>query len=143
MADSGIIWPPVPIFRLAESLGVKVESDGSEHWSGAAQFDADTREATIWYNRDDPKAHQRFAVALGLAHILLDPIGAIYRDAPLDSPKGRVETPASRFAAALLMPDWMMDDVLVAYRHDSEAITRALQVPRFVLSVRLRRLFRV
>lgn len=110
---------PLPIdpAAIAELEGVAVE--GQPEWligeglSGA--YDNDGGRPTIRYNEDESPVRQRFTIAHELGHHVLGH-GARFRDKAKEftlSNYDPVEAEANRFAAALLMPDPLVTNMVV------------------------------
>lgn len=116
LARAGIERAPVPVERVANALGVRVEpSDLGEDCSGILVRDGDR--AVIGVNWSHHKNRQRFTIAHELGHFLLHEgentfvdrdYRVNFRDLESGSGTKTQEIEANRFAAALLMPaDWV------------------------------------
>lgn len=123
---------PVPIDVIAMQLGVPVQATHST-WSGAVKSDADR--ARIWVRATDPRVRRRFTIAHELGHLLLHPEGQEFRDETFSgNPR---ETEANRFAAQLLMPDWMLEPLLKNSRTDAAELAVLFDVSEPAMKVRL------
>jgi hypothetical protein len=100
--------PPVDVEHMARRLGIAIV-----RWSNlgyAGSIESDGRQATININREDHPVRQRFTIAHEIGHLLLHPMNAgqvHFRDTTFVG--SWQETSANRFAADLLMPEWMLD----------------------------------
>lgn len=84
--------------------------DPNLHVDGAVQSTEDT--ATIWVKDEPPPSRQRFTVAHELGHLLLHQHGALFRDTHVgtfDRAYDETERQANAFAAALLMPRFLLE----------------------------------
>jgi Zn-dependent peptidase ImmA (M78 family) len=92
--------PPVDVVHVLRQLDVQVYRVVGTRWSGALNSSETTAE--IWVRSEDALVRQRFTLAHELGHLLLHPLGILFRD---DTFTGNwMETEANRFAAAFLMP---------------------------------------
>lgn len=133
----GVVEPPVPVDSIASSLGVQVLRVANPGWSGAALSNETT--ATAWINSDEPLARQRFTLAHELGHLLLHPLGVEFRDASFaGSPR---ETEANKFAAALLMPLWMVERFARPRAGTPQALAGIFDVSQHAMSVRYAELY--
>lgn len=115
---------PVPIFNIVKNMGLELlEYDLGAETSGVLVVDKDKKVATIAYNPSDPQTRRRFTVAHELGHYLLhkkenelfvDSYFLMkYRGNNSYSPEEYVqEQEANAFAAALLIPDSFITDIL-------------------------------
>lgn len=105
----GIEAPPVPIEDIARGLGVVVHPVRDPGWSGALTWKGDIPH--VFLRDEDAPPRKRFTLAHELGHLLLHPTGTMFRDNARFSGDGR-EAEANRFAAALLMPMWMLEPLV-------------------------------
>jgi Zn-dependent peptidase ImmA (M78 family) len=106
----GLIAPPVDVVQVADELGLAVTYAALNGLSGVLVRYAGKE--LIVVNINDPEQRQRFSLAHEIGHSQLKhpaPSFACILQAPQEIAQIRgVERQASRFAAALLMPDWMI-----------------------------------
>lgn len=96
--------PPVPVEALCKRLGVVIRRVHNPGWDSALTIDS---EAMIWVDSSVYGTRQRFAIAHQLGHLVLHD-GTVFRDRiTLHSPDPK-ELEANRYAAAVLMPTWMI-----------------------------------
>jgi hypothetical protein len=120
LQEQGIRRPPVPVERIARSLGTQVAFEPFEgDLSGMLYREPGDAAAIIIVNSLNAKTRQRFTVAHEIGHLLLHerevfvdrPISVRFRDARSSLAEDPEEIEANRFAAALLMPqDWLLAD---------------------------------
>jgi len=141
---------PVDVKAAAEAIGVRVLADDlPEGVSGKIQ--KDTRGSYyIVVNKRDSEVRQRFTIAHELGHFMYhrDLIG----DGVADSPAYRApdetiyettplerfhETQANRFAANLLMPQWLLKELRQQGHSSDQALAQALNVSLPAMRVRL------
>ncbi len=133
----GIGGPPVPVERIAtQGLDVHLLRDPSLDCSGAVKSEHDS--ATIVVNDADGPLRQRFTIAHALGHLMLHQIGVEFRDTTFSGTT--LETEANKFAAALLVPLWMLEDAALAPRVDVPALARWFNVSEPTMSIRLQQL---
>ncbi|MGK3985543.1 ImmA/IrrE family metallo-endopeptidase [Sorangium sp. So ce136] len=113
------IAPPVAVEQFASSMGVPLERVSKVRWSGAVN--STTFAAKIWVRGSDAPVRQRFTIAHELGHLMLHEIGVAYRDDTFSG--GWKEAQANQFAAALLVPQWMLRDY---YRRQSSKVLASL-----------------
>ena len=119
--DRGVKAPPIPVERIARSLGIRVEYaplDGD--LSGLAHIRNDV--PIIGINTLHAPNRQRFTLAHELAHVLLHSSelersvhvdrGPLRRDARAAEGLDPIEIEANTFAAELLMPPSLIASVL-------------------------------
>jgi Zn-dependent peptidase ImmA (M78 family) len=106
----GLITPPVDVNPIAEKLGLAVTYAALSGLSGSLVRYAGKELIVI--NINEPQQRQRFSLAHEIGHSQLRHGGLTFAcilEAPQDTaPIRKVEREASRFAAALLMPEWMV-----------------------------------
>lgn len=105
--------PPIPIIGLAQAMGVEVYYRHGAPWDGMLSIAPDESAARIFVKKEASETRQRFTVAHELAHLVLHPGQNVYRDTSYLSYENQMErqreTEANRYAAELLMPDWMVE----------------------------------
>jgi Zn-dependent peptidase ImmA (M78 family) len=106
----GLITPPVDVNLIAERLGLAVTYAALSGLSGSlVRYDG---KELIVININEPQQRQRFSLAHEIGHSQLHHSALSFTcilEAPQDTaPIRKVERQASRFAAALLMPEWMV-----------------------------------
>lgn len=99
---------PIDVDKLAIKMGLRVQDEVDSAVSGT--FDGDK---TITINRQNSRVHQRFTLAHEIGHYALGHRGRLYRDLKeaqdLSVEAKQKEVLANRFAAALLMPDFVVE----------------------------------
>jgi Zn-dependent peptidase ImmA (M78 family) len=146
---------PVPVAKIAEELGIEIQSQpGSPDISGLL-FREDGR-VVIGLNADDSPLRQRFTIAHELGHYELHDgsseelhidrgLRTTLLRAPTLQQRGGIEREANWFAAALLMPEQLVRDVATAIsegRRPSDdnlvaATAEEFEVSRQAMSYRL------
>lgn len=107
----------IDVVGLAEKLGLKVYSLGMpDDQSGSIKKDPESGEAFIEVNRNHPVTRQRFTIAHEIAHYVKHP-HILENKGQLDRKKTfknaaeiKVEEEADNEAAAILMPEYLVDD---------------------------------
>lgn len=117
----GITAPPINPVNIAKNLGISVEkAPFSDDLSGVLM--RERGHAIIALNKAHPRLRQRFTVAHELGHFALNHQGDMFVDHKvLNKRDGRSkiaidpqEIEANAFAAALLMPESMVLDAVIA-----------------------------
>jgi IrrE N-terminal-like domain len=133
-----IFRPPVPVEEIVPRLGVRVLKTESPGWIGAVDSTIDP--PTVWIDSDDFAVRQRFTLGHELGHLLLHPLGRKLRDANF-ARKGDVEeAEANEFAAALLIPLWMLEPIVVGTGRSPQVLASMFGVSQGALSLQLRKL---
>jgi len=157
LKQAGVEAPPVPVERVADHLGIRVErSDLGADCSGVLVREGDR--AVIGVNWDHHPNRQRFTIAHEIAHFQLHQ-GTTYVDSgyrthfrDLESGSGtkREEIEANGFAAALLMPaHWVREDFrkrpfdMAAEADDLEGMARRFEVSTQAMAIRLTKVLNV
>lgn len=134
----GVIRPPVPVEAIARDLDVKIVRKPS---LGAAGILQSTRnDATIWVNGSDQPVRQRFTIAHELGHLLLHAIGIQFRDHAFGPSRDAKETEANDFAAALLMPLWLLEPIVVGSKRGTDQLAALFEVSVAAINVQLSKL---
>jgi Zn-dependent peptidase ImmA (M78 family) len=125
--------PPVPIEELARKLEIVLHKVHNPGWAGACQS---TREqADIWVNADDIEVRQRFTIAHEIGHLILHPLGEVFRDTTFEgNPR---EAQANGYAAGLLMPYSMLAPLARAHDYDASRLAEVFQVSKRAMEIRL------
>lgn len=125
LAKAGVDAVPVPVERVAEYLGIKVDmSDLGDDCSGVLVRDGDR--AVIGVNWAHHANRQRFTIAHEIGHFVLHEgetyvdkgFSVNFRDLESGSGKKREEVQANAFAAALLMPAELVRSAFKTHRFD-------------------------
>ncbi len=129
---------PIDVFAIAERLDIHVHLVSDPGWDGALK--SSPERADVWIDANASEQRQRFTLAHEIGHLMLHPLGEVFRDSrELErSPK---EREAHRFAAELLMPEVL---VLPAFRRldqDVEKMALLFHVSEQAMSIRLGVLF--
>lgn len=106
LGELGIVEPPVDPFVVARALGVEVVLAPHLQYEGALDGTCDP--PRIYVRSTDPITRQRFTVSHELGHLMLHPLGKVFRDESLGKGRSKAEVQANRFAARLLMPAHMV-----------------------------------
>jgi Zn-dependent peptidase ImmA (M78 family) len=140
LADNGIGRPPIPVDRIAQSFGVRINRDKYEGDLSGIMY-RDEHDAIIGVNTYHHPNRQRFTIAHELAHYLLHRGKAVYvdknypvmvnlRNEVSSKAEDIEEIEANRFAAELLMPyEFLYEDLerhKVDLENDSDEGVRAL-----------------
>jgi Zn-dependent peptidase ImmA (M78 family) len=115
----GIRKPPVDVEKISRRLSVTVKPmDVKERISGVLVLKDE--KATVGYNRSDARVRQRFTIAHELGHYMLhqdamqlfvdEGYAVAYRDPRSSSGEIRREREANAFAAAILMPKYLVEE---------------------------------
>jgi Zn-dependent peptidase ImmA (M78 family) len=118
LKELAISTPPVNVEEICKTLGVAVKPmDVKERVSGVLVLKND--KATVGYNRMDAPVRQRFTIAHELGHYALhqdtmqlfvdEGYAVAYRDSRSSSGEVRREREANAFAAAILMPKYLVE----------------------------------
>lgn len=150
---------PVPVDKIAKLLGAQLRySPLDDELSGMAFIKDGT--PIIGVNALHHPNRQRFTIAHEIAHLRLHkdhitsnvhvdkgfPVAVLKRDAASAAGTERLEIEANQFAAALLMPRKILDQVLAETRIDIEddsaleSCARHFKVSRATLEFRIRNL---
>lgn len=130
--------PPVPVERIASDLGVKIIRKPSLSMAGVLQ--STRADATMWINGSDHPHRQRFTIAHELGHLLLHAIGTQFRDHAFGPSSDWKETQANDFAAALLMPLWLLEPIVTGSRRGTKDLSELFEVSVAALNVQLSKL---
>jgi Zn-dependent peptidase ImmA (M78 family) len=131
---------PVNVEALCNSLGIAVYRSVMDV-AGAAKTDV-LGYGQIWVRAGDSHQRQRFTMAHELGHILLHPIGLVFRDTELRGSGDPIqERQANRFATSFLMPtDYMHAAIRVRGMVDGNQLARDFDVSAYMILIRLREL---
>lgn len=102
----GIVEPSIDVEAIARALGAKIEYSFDGRLPGS--IDSTQEVPVITLRAGDYRPRQRFTIAHEIGHLLLHPLGLMNREGFHKKGDPR-ETEANRFAADLLMPEWMLD----------------------------------
>jgi len=136
LRELGITAPPIDAEEIATALGVRVGYRGWAPWAGKLSVERD-RPVILVTQLGQTEARQRFTIAHELGHLLRDePLDEAFRghDAQRNSDR---EVRANRFAAALLMPLWMLDYAVPAMKGDLGKLAAAFGVSEQAMAFRL------
>ena len=131
-----VLAPPVPVERIVRSLGIALERRGSVAWPGA--LEADESRAIIYVNGNEAPVRQRFTIAHELGHLMMHPLGVQFRETMFSgSPK---EIGANQFAAAMLMPLWMVEAAAKVHGANGALLCQMFDVSEQAMTIRLSQL---
>lgn len=128
---------PIPVEGILTQLGVTVVRVPSASWSGAVV--SSSSDATVYVNASEAPVRQRFTLAHELGHLMLHPLGTEYRDHEF-SGGGPRETQANQFAAALLMPMWLVEQARRARGTNGAVLCKLFDVSERAMTIRLEQL---
>lgn len=152
IAEFGVKAPPVPVERIAKSLGIAIQYGAfDDKLSGMAFIKDGTK--VIGVNNAHHPNRQRFTIAHELGHMILHrellensvhvDTGTLRRDFLAATGKDQVEIQANRFAAELLMPEAFLEEFLKDKSVDVEdedglaALAKRFRVSSMALQFRL------
>jgi Zn-dependent peptidase ImmA (M78 family) len=110
-----LLAPPIPVFEIAEWLGVRHVvidrfNERQPNWSGAIRLRDGV--VTMWTRGKDHQHHQRFTAAHELGHLLSGHVSEEepefrdnFRPMPPGDPRRLFERQANNYSAELLMPE--------------------------------------
>ncbi|WP_175037896.1 ImmA/IrrE family metallo-endopeptidase [Burkholderia contaminans] len=113
LRDNGVVSAPVPVDRLAESLGAKVVFNNFNDEISGLLLRTESS-LIIGVAKEQPPARQRFTIAHEIGHILLHNFSDVhidknfavmFRSAESSTAQDILEIEANTFAAELLMPE--------------------------------------
>jgi Zn-dependent peptidase ImmA (M78 family) len=111
-----------------------------EHCRGFALYDPELRPAIVVTTKEIDQA-KTFTLAHEYGHLLLRMSAACLREESAESEEGRVERWCNQFAAALLVPRSLLDDVTRPIDlAEVNRLARRLTVSRHVVAIRLEEL---
>lgn len=129
--------PSVPVDQLVVMMGVSLRFDAALDCSGEVRVVG--QDATITVNAAEPPLRQRFTIGHELGHLMLHSVDQpLYRDKTFEG--GPRETEANKFAAAILMPLWMVERAVLNPRLDERALATLFEVSERALGIRLEQL---
>lgn len=126
--------PAVPVESITRRLGVHLHKVPQLGYDGA--LTSTTSEAHIWVDSSRPGVRQRFTIAHELGHLMLHPLGTTFRDINSTNSFNKQESQANRFAADLLMPEWMVRAYLSS-TESPEALASVFDVSAQAMTIRL------
>lgn len=145
----GVIEPPVDLLKIAEDYGIAIKLvQLSEKYSYVSGF-YDAKKDAIFVNSEEFPRRQIFTIAHELGHRFLHKEWAesneyqILLREQLDQPSDEWhEKEANYFAANLLVPKFMLDDMLNKYKSVSvDSLATVFCVSRPMLTYRLKHLY--
>lgn len=134
----GVTKPPVDVESIATRLGVKVVRLHSPGYVGS--IDSTVEPATIRIDCDNAPVRIRFTLAHELGHLLLHPTGRMMRDSTFARVGDIREEEANDFAAALLMPLWLLEPIITGSKRSAFELANLFDVSHGALSLQLRKL---
>jgi Zn-dependent peptidase ImmA (M78 family) len=93
----------------------------------------------VWVNSANAPTRQRFTIAHELGHALLHEEG-VFRDAAFAPAGNREERDANDFAAALLIPLWMLEPIVTNHRRATAEVASLFDVSPGALGIQLEKL---
>lgn len=137
----GVESPPVPIRAILRELGVRIhpvfglERERGRLADGKLIAKDAPPSADIWLDISDRETRQRFTLAHELGHLMMHPLGVVYRGG--GAGYSHREREANRFAADFLMPSWMIIPYARALDTDVSALADAFGVSHTAMGIRL------
>jgi Zn-dependent peptidase ImmA (M78 family) len=156
LQNAGALQCPVPVEKVARYLGLRLErADLGDDVSGVLVVQKG--KGTVGFNDLQHPVRQRFTIAHEIGHFVLHhsvrdvfidkQYVAVYkRDANSSQGEYKYEVEANRFAAALLMPESLVHQVIRAYQFDLgdevalKALADTFAVSAQAMSIRLAQL---
>lgn len=130
----GVRSGPVDVFRILMESGVFVHYTDSSDFSGASKVDEEGN-ARIWVNKTEARVRQRFTAAHEFGHILLHE-GLLFRDYVFVGSSDPLEWAANKFAAELLMPEWLVKHAFRVFHNDVKAMAKYFDVSEAAMGIR-------
>jgi Zn-dependent peptidase ImmA (M78 family) len=130
----------VPVEQIVARLGVSLHKVRDGGWDGALKSTSDA--AHIWIDENKPSVRQRFTIAHELGHLMLHPLGEMYRDCLSARGTDPKEVEANAYAAELLIPGWMLRAYVQA-TIDVAKLAKVFDVSERVMAIRLQSYFRL
>jgi Zn-dependent peptidase ImmA (M78 family) len=134
----GVKSPPVPIEAIAKWLQVRVEKRPNPGWDGSV--DTTQNPPVVSINAATAGTRQRFTLAHELGHALLHPSGKLFRDTTFSSSGDRLEREANEFAAAILIPMWLLEPIVINKRLKTSELANMFDVSPGAMSIQLEKL---
>jgi Zn-dependent peptidase ImmA (M78 family) len=152
LSDHNLTKPPIRIEKVAKDLGVELRSGDLDDVSGLLVRQGNS--AVIATNSTQSAQRQRFTIAHELGHFLLHE-GILnhvdrsyrvnYRSAESSQATNVEEIEANYFAASILMPKQLLDELVAEEALDNDSMVAELakqfQVSRLAMSLRLANLY--
>lgn len=135
----GISEPPVPVRYIASKLGIRIHPKLRLGADGKMFASLDPPAAEIWIDAMDPEVRQRFTLAHEIGHLMMHPLGEVYRGG--GSGWSRTEREANHFAANLLMPEWMVRRQAVTTGLNEISLSLIFDVSSVAMSIQLGDIF--
>jgi Zn-dependent peptidase ImmA (M78 family) len=128
--------PPVDVRHIVRKLGIELIEKPYSKWSGVVKG-LESGEAVMMVNASDTEQRRRFTMAHELGHLLLHPLGVMFRDHGPATPQ---ELEANQFAGELLIPE----DLLRRHagRYSVGALAALFDVSTSCMQIRLEKLLR-
>lgn len=124
---------PIQVELMVQAMGIQLHFVTERRWSGAVNSSELGRTAAMWV-RNDAKVRRRFTMAHELGHLMLHPLGVMFRDDTFSGDEREVE--ANKFAAALLMPrEFVVSDYHAT--RDVKMLARRYVVSESAMRIRL------
>lgn len=130
-----ITTPPVDVRSLAKRMGVVINDVPAYEFSGSVEQDDDA--AIIKLRRSDAEVRKRFTIAHELGHLILHGDQKLWRDASFSG--SAKEMQANGYAAALLVPLWMLTPYARSsqFDYDAEKLAGLFHVSKTMMQIRL------
>ena len=129
----GISRPAIDVLSVARGLEVQLYMSNDPRFLGAIQSTDES--ATLWFDMHDQPKRQRFTIAHELGHLMLHPLGVLFRDQTFGG--SEMEQQANAFAADLLMPKAMLQADVYRYGADSSVLADLYAVSLTAMKIRL------
>lgn len=130
LKDVGIVRPPVDVERVADHLGIRIAYEPFEDDLSGVLI-RQPGGSVIAVNRAHSLVRKRYSIAHEIGHFCLRHVGDIFvdkvvlnkRDGRSSYGVDRKEIEANTFAAALLMPERMVEKAVLALVGDRPSIS--------------------
>lgn len=134
-----ILLPPIPIEAVVKRLGINIVKIHFSQYAGSVD-PTSSPAAIITVRGSDALVRQRFTIAHELGHLLFDKLTIQHRDSFFGNLKTKEELRANEFAAALLIPLWMLEPIATSRRRTTEQLAELFQVSASAMTHQLRQI---
>lgn len=131
----GIVSPPIDVEKIAVGLGFRIHADPTMgDYSGSV--DLSRLPAIIRLRDPQVDTRRRFTIAHEIGHAMLHDLAHHHRDDTFTGSAQEIQ--ANRFAAELLMPDWMVGPASMSSGMTSSRLAALFGVSQEAMNYRLR-----
>lgn len=125
--------PHVDVESIVKRLGIGLDYVAAQEWAGTCSVEGNT--ARILIRRNDSDVRRRFTIAHELGHIVVHRETESFRDISFSGDAREIQ--ANNFAAALLMPKWMVLPYARVHGMNVEKLAEIFRVSRPAMEIRL------